>query len=209
MSWLCVAPIVEGDGEVAAVRGLLTRVWSELLGGSHVEVLAPIRGKRKQLVQEEILVETVQIAIDMLQDRAYPYGPSLVLVLLDSDTDCPAKLGPRLLSMAKAAHSHADIACVIAKKEYETWFVAAAESLAAFLDVAKVPEDPETTGAGKKWIEDHYRDKKRNYKPTVDQPAMTAKMDLVKCRERSPSFAKLCRELEKRRPVAYAVEETP
>lgn len=34
--------------------------------------------------------------------------------------------------------------------------------------------------------------------PTVDQPAMTSHMDLHLARERSPSFDKLCRELERR-----------
>jgi hypothetical protein len=36
------------------------------------------------------------------------------------------------------------------------------------------------------------------YAETVDQPRLTAAMDLQMCRERSKSFDKLCRELEKR-----------
>lgn len=48
----------------------------------------------------------------------------------------------------------------------------------------------------KAWIEK--RIKAPKYSETVDQPAMTAAMDLALCRSRSPSFDKLCRELEKR-----------
>ena len=42
------------------------------------------------------------------------------------------------------------------------------------------------------WVADRF---KGHYSETVDQPALTAKMDLDLCRERSPSFDKLCREL--------------
>ena len=38
MSRLCVAPIVEGHGDDRAIRILLQRIWSELLGGDYVEV---------------------------------------------------------------------------------------------------------------------------------------------------------------------------
>lgn len=88
---------------------------------------------------------------------------------------------------------------MIVNVEYETWFVAAAESLSAFMDLSRdsaVPEDPERTHQRKKWIQNRLRAIK--YSPAVDQPAMTKAMDLTLCRQRSPSFDKLCRELEAR-----------
>ena len=36
------------------------------------------------------------------------------------------------------------------------------------------------------------------YSETVDQPAMTRAMNLAQCRLRSPSFDKLCRDLQGR-----------
>jgi predicted ATPase len=45
---------------------------------------------------------------------------------------------------------------------------------------------------------DHAIKSRVKYSETIDQPAMTADMDLSLCRRRSPSFDKLCRELEKR-----------
>jgi hypothetical protein len=93
-----------------------------------------------------------------------------------------------------------DVACVFANLEYETWFVAAAESLPGFLDLQgeQVPDDPEKQGCDKGWVQRHYKGPGRSYSEPVDQPAMTHTMDLTLCRKRSPSFDKLCRELEKR-----------
>jgi hypothetical protein len=65
-----------------------------------------------------------------------------------------------------------------------------------------IPEDPEGQRAGKAWVQKRYRGVK--YSETVDQPAMTMRMDLSLCRSRSPSFDKLCRELEKRKDPAGA-----
>lgn len=62
------------------------------------------------------------------------------------------------------------------------------------------PKDLARQRCRKAWIEK--RIKAPKYSETVDQPAMTAAMDLKLCRSRSPSFDKLCRELEKRRDAA-------
>jgi hypothetical protein len=83
--------------------------------------------------------------------------------------------------------------------EYETWFVAAAESLGQYLELSSdeaIPDDPEGARFGKGWIEHRFKGPK--YSPTLDQPAMTARMDLEQCRRRSASFDKLCRDLAQR-----------
>ena len=124
--------------------------------------------------------------------------PSGVLILLDADKDPPCRLGPRLLECAKAQRPDIAISCVIANIEYETWFVAAAESLGDFLELhgeSPLPENPEQLRLGKGWIERRFKGIK--YSETQDQPSMTAKMDLALCRRRSPSFDKLCRDLER------------
>jgi hypothetical protein len=120
-----------------------------------------------------------------------------VLILLDADKDPPCQLGPELLSLAFKQHHGANIACVLAKTEYETWFVAAAQSLRELLDVDpnEIPQSPEDARLGKGWVDRHFRAAK--YSERIDQPRMTARMDLNLCRARSPSFDKLCRELEK------------
>jgi hypothetical protein len=198
LSRLRVLPIVEGQGEDNSVRILLQRVWYELLGGEYIEVLKALRGKRLKLVNEQELKRALDLAVSKLRAKHLD-DPAMVLILLDADSDLPCILGPQLLARARDIRSDADISCVIANAEYETWFVAAAESLTAFMDLARgpaVPEDPERTHQRKKWVQKRFRG--ISYSPTVDQPAMTKTMDLALCRQRSPSFDKLCRELEAR-----------
>lgn len=197
MTRLRVVPIVEGHGEQSAVRILLVRIWNELLDGEHLEVLRPIRQPRSQLVQEKELARAVDLAMLKLQTGARDDTAGMVLVLLDADNDPPCLLGPELLRRAQRHRSDADVACVIANVEYETWFVAGAESLGKYLEPGDVPESPEEKRCSKAWIEKRFRGPK--YSETVDQPAMTARLDLELCRRRSPSFDKLCRELAARR----------
>jgi hypothetical protein len=128
----------------------------------------------------------------------------MILVLVDADEDLPCELGPGLLKEALERRSDVDLCCVVANVEYETWFVAAADSLGEYLDLTEteIPRDPEGQRAGKAWVQKRFRGGK--YSETVDQPAMTMRMDLALCRSRSPSFDKLCRELEKRKAVPEA-----
>ncbi len=196
MSRLLIVPIVEGHGENHAIRILLQRIWTELLHGEYVEVVQPVRGKRLKLVQASELERALNLAI--VKVRALEsQDPWMILLLLDADDDLPCVLGPALLERAKSLRGDADIACVIATVEYETWFVAAAGSLPQFLSLTErdvLPEAPERNRQGKAWI------LKRcpRYRPAIDQPRLTQAMDLDLCRQRSPSFAKLCRDLEAR-----------
>lgn len=198
MSRLRIQPIVEGHGEDAAIPLLLRRIWTELLGGDYVEVLKPIRGKRFKLVQPQELGRMVDLAASKLR-KAGPGAPSMILILLDADEDAPCRLGPHLLRLAREHRGDVDISCVLANVEYETWFAATAPSLTDYLDLAgetAVPAKPEEARLGKAWIQKRFRGPK--YSETVDQPSMTSAMDLALCRSRSPSFDKLCRELEAR-----------
>jgi hypothetical protein len=124
---------------------------------------------------------------------------SLILILLDADDDPPCQLGPQLLAIARGARTDTDVACVIAQVEYETWFVAAAESLARKGRLRLAPGEapparPEEARSGAAWVQKHFVGIR--YSKTVDQPALTRDMDLAACRERSPSFDKLCRDLQ-------------
>jgi hypothetical protein len=139
MSRLRVAPIVEGDGEYRCVRILLDRVWRELLGGENVKVVGPIRSTSGELLKREGLQDAVRVAINELNKPPDTGDPGLVLILIDADEKCPGRLGPELLAIAREANSAVDIACVLANVEYETWFVAAAESLSKYLDLSSTP----------------------------------------------------------------------
>ncbi len=208
MKRLCIAPIVEGHGEVEAIRVLLDRVWREQLGGDYLEVLPPVRQPRSKLLRwdpdEAVstpnpieISRAVRFAAAKLQDRSDADVPALVLLLLDADRDCPARLVPLLTETVQQQAGRCDAAVVVANIEYETWFVASAQSLTDHLEVTdEPPADPEQQRCGKGWIEERFRGPK--YSETVDQARMTAAMDLQICRRKSPSFDKLCRVLEAR-----------
>ena len=126
--------------------------------------------------------------------------PLLVLVLIDSEGQCPAKLALNLLDVARSVDPRVDVACVLAHVMYETWFVAAAESLSEYLRLEpgeNLPQDPEASGYGSSWVVKRFIEGPK-YRKTQHQPAMTQAMDLNRCRAVSPSFDKLCRELEKK-----------
>jgi hypothetical protein len=200
VSHLHIAPIVEGHGECECIRILVERVWRELLGGQYVEVLKPIRSTRGRLVKPEEVRRAVTIALQKLENICSTDDMAAVLLLLDADEDCPAHLGPQLLACARNVNPKADVFCVLANVEYETWFVAAAESLGEYLDLsrdASIAENPEELRLAKAWVESRFKGTK--YSETQDQPRMTSAMDLALCRRRSPSFDKLCRELAARR----------
>lgn len=200
---LRVVPIVEGHGEVAAVRTLLERIWYELLGGDSLEILQPIRQPRSKIVKPDELLRAVRLAkLKLAQGHPFENGGEeargTVLLLIDADDDLPCELAPQLVEIVLHNEADVDFACVIANPEYETWFVGAAESLGRPLTLGsgeEVPDDPESARSKKGWLEAHFSGP---YSPTVDQPKLTAAMDLSLCRDRCRSFDKLCRELDQR-----------
>ena len=198
---LRVVVVVEGHGEDGAVRTLLTRIWYELLDGDAIEVI-PWRCSQGRLLKKETLKKDVEQAAIKLHNTNKADWQRLLLIMIDSEGDCPAKLGQKLLAWAKEFRADTEIACVMPNPMFETWFAAAATSLRGKndlpSDIAK-PDDPEAQGLGKGWIKKHLP---RKYKETVDQPRFVGQMSLSECRDSSRSFRKLCQELTKRRSVA-------
>jgi hypothetical protein len=215
---LYVAPIVEGPTEEGCIKIILSRIWRELLSAAdraELAVLPANPAHRTALTKEghPELEEKVQRAVRGVRGRIRtPEDHGFVLILIDADEDCPKDLAPRLLDRARTIRSDADIACVFAKRELENWFKAAAQSLVgvhglpADLDAVTDPE----IGSGDAWLTRQMRktDRKRRYEKPADAVEFAEKMDLQQCRTNSPSFDKLCRELEKRLPSAPPSEET-
>ena len=114
---------------------------------------------------------------------------------MDADDDCPATLAPALLARARTARADLPVAVVLPRREFESWFLASAES---FRDRFRLPEDlhapadPEEIGGAKEWLRDRLAS--GNYSPAVDQPALAAIFDLQQARV-APSFDKLWREM--------------
>jgi len=182
-----VVAIVEGDGEVEAVPLLIRRIGAEASPLIPPEVMRPIRVPRLRIVKEGELERYVLLAAARAGD-----GGRIVIVL-GANGDCPAELAPRLLQRARAARPDFRVDVVLAKCEYEAWFISAIESIAGFRGIPpdlEPPEDPETVGGAKEWLQVRMRG---SYRPTADQASLTARFDMALARERSPSFDKMWR----------------
>ena len=116
-----------------------------------------------------------------------------VLIFLDANGDCPARLGPALFERARVARPDRRIEAVIARCEYEAWFLASIESIAGSRtlswDMAAPPAAESVRGA-KEWLSQRMQ---VPYRPITDQPALTARFDMALARRRAPSFDKMWR----------------
>jgi hypothetical protein len=187
-----IAAVAEGHGEVAALPILLRRIAAEIAPDLYLEIPPPFRTGRQALVRPGGLERVVQVQGDRVAARGG------VLVVLDADDDCPAALGPHLLERIRATRPDRRTAVVLAVREYEGWFLASAESLAKQRDFPadlKAPIDPESVRGAKEWLTK--RRPGRPYKETADQAALTQRLNVRIARERSPSFDKLWREVER------------
>jgi hypothetical protein len=186
-----IASVVEGHGEVKALPRLLYRVAHEVSVWS-LYVTPPLRVNRGKLVAPGG-VERAVMAMSLRTS-----GAGGVLVVLDADDNCPAHLGPELAARAQGARPDVRVAVVLAKREFEAWFLAAAGSLAGHhgLDAQLVaPDNAEEIRGAKEWLSAHRSDG-HPYKPTIDQAGLVSVLDLRQARANSPSFGKFLRETE-------------
>jgi hypothetical protein len=195
----CVACIVEGDGEVAALPILLRRITTWRGPDEYVDIPLPIRVKRDRFLNKETEFSR------HLQLAGMKCGNSgWILILLDADDDCPADLGPKILARATQVLPHHSVSVVLAKREFEAWYIGAASSLKGVrgLEVSEddVRCDPEGPRDAKGWL--RMRMQSGTYGETTDQPAFAARMDLEQALNRCRSFQKLCKEWDRQFGIA-------
>lgn len=188
-----LALVVEGHAEVEAVPVLVRRLAAAAQPTPPFDVLRPIRVHRSRVVKPGELERAVELAVRKL-------APSRggVLVLLDADDDCAADFAPELWRRAVAVRPAVPTRLVLAVREFESWFLAAAESVSghrALQPDLTAPDNPEGVRDAKGWLQERRTDG-RSYSPVLDQPKLAALLDLGLARARSASFDKLCRDVE-------------
>lgn len=198
-----VGSVVEGHGDVEAVPVLLRRVALEIDPSMGVEVLRPVRRPRSALVHKAGELER---AVNLCALKARPCG--CVLILVDADNDCPADVAAELRGRAEVASLGLPVGVVLAKREFEGWFLAAAASIRGSRGLPadlEPPQDPETIRDAKGWLQEKMSG--QAYSETIDQPALAAIMDIPAARA-AGSFDKCYREmsrlLDMLRPCAEA-----
>ena len=187
---LKIGCIVEGHGEVQSVPVLIRRIAAELHPNLVIETPRPIRIHRNQVVQADKLEQRVELAAQRIG------GQGAIFIILDADDACPAQLGPELLNRASQTRSDLPIAVVLAKYEFEAWFLAAAESLRGQRGLRNdiyPPSDPEAIRGAKELLSQQM-ESSRTYRETTDQPALAALFDIKQARQ-ADSFDKCYRDI--------------
>lgn len=185
--------IVEGHGEVSSVPILIRRIADDRNPPATVQVPRPLRVPADRLRRSGELERYVELAAR----RVGMVGGVLVLLDADDDEDCPAHVGPELLARCVSRRGDVAMSVVLAKREFEAWFLAAAASIAGKRGLnsdLESPDHPEDVRGAKEWLSRHMRPG-LPYSPTQDQPSLTAIFDLSAAQAASSSFAKFHRDI--------------
>jgi hypothetical protein len=190
---MTIACVVEGEGDQAALPKVLYAIAREFsLSAADLYVPKPLKQPRGSLV----MAGGIEGAVKAMAQRVSS-SVGGVLVLLDADDDCPAQFGPALLGRAQGARPDKRVSVVLAKVEFEAWFLAAASSLAGhhgFPGNLAPPGEPESIRDAKGWLTRHRTDGPP-YSPTADQAAFASSIDIKVARGGSSSFDKFYREV--------------
>ena len=182
--------IVEGHGEVEAVPILIRRLAARHYPELTAVIPTPIRIPRNKVFKADELERAVGLAVRSIGRRG------AIFIILDSDDDCPAELGPALLYRVSQVFRDVPIAVVLATHEFEAWLLAAAESLRGqrgLKNDINPPKNPEAIRGAKEWLNQRMQSG-RTYRPKRDQPALAALFDMEQAR-RADSFDKCYRDI--------------
>lgn len=179
--------VVEGKGEVKAIPNLCARILNTLEVWSWSVDPEPIRQPRTCLVDGRIGSPMRPVKEDQF-DRAVQLAlrsrrADGVLVLCDSDDDCPAVWGP---TASKRMTAVCRGAAVMAHREFETWILQGLEHAAA-LEPEMIERRRDAKGLLRRYVP--------GYRPGKDQLAATRQLDIKRCWARSDSFDKLVRSI--------------
>jgi len=94
-----IVSVVEGQGDVVAVPVLLRRFINQINPPVAIDIARPIRQPRGTLLKPGGIEAAVQFAATAMGDKG------AVLVLLDSDGDCPKSNAPVLAERARNARN--------------------------------------------------------------------------------------------------------
>ena len=192
-----IVPIVEGKGEEIALPNLLYKLLHGL-GRYDIQVATPRNANGgSNLKRVGGLEHFVQAAIKEPDCAA-------LLVLLDADADCPKMLARHFADRVLSIGASFPTAIVLAKCEYEAWFLASLETLtnrvpgkeqSGLLPNSTFTGDIESKPGVKEWLSKQFPPG-RSYKHTEHQLLFTQKIDIELAKANSRSFRRLSHAVE-------------
>jgi hypothetical protein len=177
--------IVEGHGEVAAAPVLLRRLIQEAQAYT-LRIGRPQRRHRSEFSKKEALQNFISIA--RCQEEC-----SAILIIFDSDDDCPKTLAPTVEGWAREVAPDIPCAVVLAHREFEAWFLAGLGGIRADVEAHTNPEAPrDAKGALETSLRSRLGDR-YSYDQVTEQPAFATLFDLGEAYRRSRSFRRMVR----------------
>lgn len=179
-------PIVEGHGEVTAVPVLLRRLLWDKAQCFGVSVGTPIRRSQSEFRHEAKVDAAVRLALSQPECAA-------ILLLFDGEDDCPVELAAQVQVWARQAAGAVPCGVGNSYREYETWFLAALDSLRGQCRIredASAPPNPESRRNAKGALE-AFMPGGASYAETIHQEKLSAVFDMALAHQRNRSFRKL------------------
>jgi len=203
-----LTPIVEGPGEARALPILLRRLLLEKFGlnPADIQILPP----KNALGYGRLTRADPKAGVERYVQHALKDQCDCVLILIDNDPakglkhdriiqdDCAPELAHYLAQRLRNMYCTKPVVVVVARWEYEAWFLANLERIGSLVGIAEgvvFEGDVESVGSPKGWIARRLPPGRR-YSPTIDQPALTRALDLDIVAQRSRSFRRLQHALE-------------
>jgi hypothetical protein len=176
--------LVEGEGDKDAIPTLLTKILHDFQ-------------QWNWYVGETIIVRSLgklyKNLATYLTHAASKNNCAAVLIVLDSDDDCPVDTAYKLADKIQPLGFAQPIAIVFAHREYEAWFLASLPTIAGHHDLPKdvvYEGDVEVRRNVKGWFEARMKSNRR-YNPTTHQKLFTSLIDLELAYDNSRSFRRL------------------
>ncbi|MEW6303097.1 MAG: hypothetical protein AB1705_06480 [Verrucomicrobiota bacterium] len=186
-----IAPIVEGHGDVQSVPLLLRRFATDFAPASQLRLNPAIRVKVGSFLNNN---DYFKRHVELAARKARQWPNSCVLIVLDCEDGCPAELGPDILRRARDCRPDVVTIVILAYREFETWFLAAAASLRGVcglpLDL-EPPANPEALRDAKGWLSGKMG---RPYNEPEHQPRLTAVFSFEEA-QGAKSFARTVRKM--------------
>ena len=201
---LTIVPVVEGDGDAAAFPELLVRILQEKHNRYDVFVA---QGKTKVVKTNgrQNLEKKLEKFLGHAQNKP---KCGAILILVDSDIDCPVTLAQELSQRCDQIDIRCPVQIVCASRSYEAWFLASLNTIKGrhgIPNTAVLLDDPEGVLNPKQWLSDQMPSGQA-YKETTHQASLSRVIDLDLAHQNSRSFRRLCHALEQ---LLFTVDTLP
>ena len=189
-----IVPVVEGDGDAAALPELLIRILQERYCRYDVSVA---QGRTGVVKANSISKLEADLGKFLRHAQKKP-GCKAILILVDADNECPVELAQSLAQRCAEVGTSYPVHIVCARRSYESWFLASLHSIRGRHGIAvdaALPQNAEDIPDPKRWLSDLMPDGKK-YKVTTHQASFSRVIDIDLAHQNSRSFRRLCHTIE-------------